>query len=279
MNKILSTIILIFAVSLAQSKTPADTTWQTELIGALHFSQAYFDNWVAGGESTIAGQLDLNGKAIKTTNKFIWTNNGRIAYGTSKVTGKDATKTIDEIKLESIYNYLWKYRLDPYFAVKAETQLAPGYEHREDGKIRVSDFLDPAYFTQSLGILYKPSEKIVLRIGAAVKETITKDHPKPYADDPNTKEIEKIKIEPGAEAVFSVSKNLSDNTQINSTLDLFNDFTELSATDVKWDTDFTTKINELINIKLSVKLFYDKDISLKRQLNQTLMLGISYTFF
>ena len=139
--------------------------------------------------------------------------------------------------------------------------------------------MDPAYFTQSLGILYKPSEKIVLRIGAAVKETITKDHPKPYADDPNTKEIEKIKIEPGAEAVFSVSKNLSDNTQINSTLDLFNDFTELSATDVKWDTDFTTKINELINIKLSVKLFYDKDISLKRQLNQTLMLGISYTFF
>ncbi len=279
MNKILSIIMLISTVSFAQSKAQADTTWQAELIGALHFSQAYFDNWVAGGESTIAGQLDLNGKAIKTTDKFVWTNSGRIAYGTSKVARKDATKTIDEIKLESIYNYLWEYRFDPYFAIKAETQLASGYAHSEDGKIQVSDFLDPAYFTQSLGVLYKPNEKISLRIGAAVKETITKDYPEPYADDPETKEIEKTKIEPGAEAVFTVSKNLSDNTQINSTLDLFNGFTELSATDVKWDTDFTTKVTELINIKLSVKLFYDKDISLKRQLNQALMLGISYTFF
>ena len=278
MNKILSIIMLISTVGFAQSKVQADTTLQTELVGALHFSQVYFDNWAAGGESTIAGQLDLDGKAIKTTDKFVWTNSGRIAYGTSKIADAEAKKTIDEIKLESVINYLTKYFADPYFSVRAETQLAPGYVYSDDEKVQVSDFLDPAYFTQSLGFLYKPNEAASLRIGVAVKETITNDYPAPYADDPDTKEIEKIKIEPGAEAVFAVSKNLSENTRINSTLDLFNNFTELSATDVKWDTDFTTKVTELINIKLSVKLFYDKDISLKRQLNQALMLGISYMF-
>jgi len=46
---------------------------------------------------------------------------------------------------------------------------------------------------------------------------------------------------------------------------------------VRWDTDITTQITKFINVKLNIKLFYDEDISTKRQLNQSLLLGISYT--
>lgn len=265
------------SIGFGQNEAEVDTTWKNELIGALNFSQAYFDNWSAGGENTIAGQFDLSGKAINTTDKHSWATSGKIAYGTSKVGEDDAVKTIDEIKVESIYAILWKDKIDPYIALKGETQIAPGYTYSEDGKAQVSDFLDPAYFTQSAGLLYKPNDDISVRFGGAVKETITRDFPSPYADDPDTEEVEKTKIEPGAEAVFSLSKKLSETTQISSTLDLFNNFEGFDATDAKWDTDLIAQLTKYINVKFSLKVLYDKDISLKRQLSQALMLGVSYT--
>lgn len=278
MKKIL--IVLIIATTVfAQEDTVVDTTWQKELISSLSFSESYFDNWAAGGENAIAGQLDIGGKLIYNNEKYTWTNTGKIAYGSSKIADAEAKKTIDEIKVESVVSYITDMFANPYFAFKAETQLAPGYTYTEDEKVQVSAFLDPGYFTQSLGLKYDPTECLTIRFGGAVKETITRDHPEPYADDPDTEEIEKTKVEPGVETVLGFSKNISETTQITSTIDLFNNFKGFDATDAKWDTDLTTKITEYINFKLSVKIFYDKDISLKRQLNQALMLGISYTFF
>jgi hypothetical protein len=279
MNKILSIILLISSTSFAQNETVADTTWQKELIGSLSFSESYFDNWAAGGENAIAGQLDLGGKLIYNNEKYTWTNTGKIAYGSSKIADAEAKKTIDELKIESLVSYITEMFADPYFAFKAETQLAPGYTYTDDEKIQVSAFMDPGYFTQSLGLKYDPTECLSIRFGGAIKETLTRDYPAPYADDSDTEEIEKTKVEPGAETVIGFSKNISETTQITSTIDLFNNFKSFDATDAKWDTDITTKITEYINVKLSVKIFYDKDISPKRQLNQALMLGISYTFF
>lgn len=278
MKKLLIVLTIATAV-FAQKEAVVDTTWQKELIGSLSFSESYFDNWAAGGENAIAGQLDLGGKLIYNNEKYTWTNIGKIAYGSSKIADAEAKKTIDEIKVESLVSYITDMFADPYFSVKGETQLAPGYAYTEDEKVQVSAFLDPGYFTQSLGLKYDPIDELSLRFGAAIKETITKNYPTPYSDDPGTEEIEKTKVEPGAEVVIGFTKNISETAQITSTIDLFNNFNGFDATDAKWDTDLTTNITKYINVKLSVKLFYDKDISPKRQLNQALMLGISYTFF
>lgn len=278
MKKILI-IFTIISFCFGKSEAEADTTWQKELLGSLSFSEAYFDNWASGGENTIAGQIDLSGKIIYNHEKYVWTNIGKIAYGASKIAEAKAIKTIDELKVESMATYSTELFADPYFSIKGETQLTPGYSYTDDERIQVSAFLDPGYFTQSLGLKYDTAECFSIRFGAAVKETITKDYPVPYADDPDTEEIEKTKIEPGIESVIGYTKKISENTQIASSLDLFNNLKGLDVTDVKWDTDLTTKITKYINVKLSLKLFYDKDISPKQQLNQALMLGISYTFF
>jgi len=278
MKRLVILLALITAV-FAQEEAVVDTTWQKELIGSLSFSESYFDNWAAGGENAIAGQLDLGGKLVYNHEKYTWTNTGKIAFGSSKIADAETKKTIDELKIESLVSYITKMFADPYFAFKAETQLAPGYTYAEDEKNQVSAFMDPGYFTQSLGLKYDPTEYLSIRFGGAVKETFTRNYPEPYADDPDTEEIEDLKVEPGVEAVVGFSKNISETTQITSTVDLFNNLKGIDVTDAKWDTDLTTKITEYINVKLSVKVFYDKDISPKRQLNQALMLGISYTFF
>ena len=277
MKRIITLLLLAVVYGIAQDTTAIDTTWQKEAIGSLSFSQAHFDNWTTGGENTLAHQFDLSGKIIYNGNKHIWTNTGKIALGNSKIGDAESQKTIDEIRVESLLIYLWKFRPDPYLSIKGETQLTPGYIYGEDEKNQVSTFLDPGYFTQSAGFIYNPKDCLSVRFGAAVKETITNDFSAPYADDPDTEEIETTKVEPGMESVIAFSKKINETTVINSTIDLFNNFDGFDATDVRWDTDVITQITKYINVKLNIKLFYDKDISTKRQLNQSLLLGISYT--
>jgi hypothetical protein len=277
MHKIITIIFLFLSVVISQDTTAVDTTWQKEAVGSIGFSQAHFDNWASGGENTLAYQFDLGGKLINNNDKYTWMNTGKIAFGNSKIGDTDAKKTIDEIRVESLLTYLWKFQPDPYFSVKGETQLAPGYNYGENKKTQVSAFLDPAYFTQSAGFIYVPTDELSVRFGAAVKETITKDYSVPFSDDPETEEIETTKVEPGVESVISFSKKINNNTLVNSTIDLFNNFSGFNAIDVRWDTDITTQITKFINVKLNIKLFYDEDISTKRQLNQSLLLGISYT--
>jgi len=270
-------LLLLLTFVFAQDTTAVDTTWQKEAVASFSFSQAHFDNWATGGENTLAHQFDLGGKLIYNSDRYIWTNTGKVAFGNSKIGGSDAKKTMDEMRVESRLTYLWKFQPDPYLSIKGETQLAPGYAYDETGKIQISAFLDPGYFTQSAGFIYNPMGELSVRFGAAVKETITKDYPSPFADDLETEETEKTKIETGVESIIAYSKKISENTLINSTIDLFNNFTGFDATDVRWDTDITTQITKYINVKFNVKIFYDKDISTKRQRNQSLLLGISYT--
>lgn len=277
MNKIITLILLLSVFVMSQDTTAIDTTWQKEAVGSFSFSQTHFDNWATGGENTFAHQFDLSGKLVYNNDQYVWTNTGKIAFGNSKIGEAETKKTIDELRVESILTYLWGFMANPYLALKGETQLAPGYIYDENSNTQVSGFLDPGYFTQSVGLKYSPMEELSVRFGVAVKETITKDFPAPYADDPETEEIETTKIEPGMETVLAFSKKISDNTLITTTIDLFNNFTGFDATDVRWDTDIITQITKYINVKFSVKLFYDKDISTKRQLNQSMLLGISYT--
>lgn len=278
MKKILIIMYISLTCIMSQDTTAVDIVWQKEAIGSLSFSQASFDNWASGGENTLALQFDLGGKLIKTSKRYSWTNTGKMAYGNSKIGDAESKKTIDELRIESLMTYLWKYRPDPYFSIKGETQLAPGYSYGEIDKTQVSGFLDPGYFTQSAGFIYNPMEELSIRFGAAVKETITKDYPTPYSDDTETEEIETTKIELGMESVLAFLKKINESTLVSSTIDLFSNFTGLDATDVRWDTDITTKVTKYINIKFNIKLFYDRDISTKRQLNQSLLLGVSYTF-
>ena len=201
-------LLLLLTFVFAQDTTAVDTTWQKEAVASFSFSQAHFDNWATGGENTLAYQFDLGGKLIYNSDRYIWTNTGKVAFGNSKIGDSDAKKTIDEIRVESLLTYLWKFQPDPYLSIKGETQLAPGYTYDETGKIQISAFLDPGYFTQSAGFIYNPMGELSVRFGAAVKETITKDYPSPYTDDPETEEIETTKIEFGMESVIAFSKKI-----------------------------------------------------------------------
>jgi len=252
--------------------------WKNAVVGNFNITQTSFDNWTQGGENSSAWQVNINGEARNIAEKYKWDNSGKISYGSTKIADIESRKSIDEIKAESVFTYILGTYVNPYVAATGETQFTAGYIYEEDSKTEISNILDPGYFTQSAGLGYEPASGFKTRLGFAVKETITRNFPAPYADDPDTVDIEKTKIEPGMESVTDYTKALMGNILLTSKLELFSNFKGIKEVDVKWDNIFSAKISKYISVSFNVKLFYDRDVSEKRQLKQSLALGLTYTF-
>ncbi|MCU0644650.1 MAG: DUF3078 domain-containing protein [bacterium] len=272
--------IFILPNLFAQDKPaePPKYGWQKSMVGGINLTQTSFDNWVQGGENQLAWQINLNGKFVNDQEKTNWANTGKFTYGNTKSGKEQAKKSIDEIKLESVLTYKLGVLINPFVAVTGETQFAPGYNYGTTPKTQLSAFMDPGYLRESAGVGFKPNEIVKTRLGVALKQTITSDYPAPYADDPQTTKIEKIKNEVGGESVTDVSWKISENSLFTSKLELFSALKSLEETDVNWDNVLTTKISKYFNVNFNFKLFYDRDISKMRQIKQAIALGVSYNF-
>jgi len=273
-------ILIINATVIGQEKTKEKPKfgWQSDLVGNINLTQTSFDNWKQGGENSIAWQLNLNFKFLNDQQKYSWSNSGKFTYGSTKTSGQEIKKSIDEIKLESVFTYKLAKFINPFAAATGESQFAAGYDYGLARKKQVSAFMDPGYFRESFGMGYKPNEMIQTRLGAALKQTITSHYPAPYADDPTTIKTEKTKNELGVESVTDINWKVSENSLLTSKLELFSAMKALNETDVNWDTFFSAKIAKYVNINFNLKLFYDKDISSKRQIKQAIAFGLTYTF-
>ncbi len=276
-HKLIIIISIVFTYSLILSAQEDEKKepvygWQNLVIGNLNFTQNSFENWAAGGENSWAWQLDFSGNFTNDQQDFNWANSAKLSFGQAKVGDIGSRKAADEIKLESVYTYKLNDYLNPYAAATAQTQFVKGYAYTTDSKTAISDIFDPAYFTQSIGVGYKPNEIIKTRAGAALKETITNKHAEIYSNG------EKNRVELGAESVTDLNMQLSESILYTSKLELFSTLNAINEVDVNWDNVFAAKVSDYIKVTFNFKLFYDRDISPKRQLKQTLGAGLSYSF-
>jgi len=285
MQKVLSTVILsIFIILplhlslLAEEGETPEYGWKNQVVGNLNLTQAQFDNWAQGGENTLAWQLNLNSAFVLDQQRFNWATTGKLSHGQAKIGDIEARKSADEFRVESVYLYKLGDYINPYVSGLLQTQITKGYQYVEDERFPVSNFFDPGYITLSAGVGYEPVPYLKTRLGAATKTTITREYAVGLTDDPTTDTIEKTDTEFGALSVTELRKPLSENILLTSKLDLFSNLESLKQVDVRWDTILSAKISRYIDVSLNVELFYDSNISPRRQLKQLLALGLSYTF-
>ncbi|MBT3229068.1 MAG: DUF3078 domain-containing protein [Candidatus Marinimicrobia bacterium] len=268
--------VLIPVLALAQEDEAS--TWTKSVRGGLNLTQTGFDNWAAGGENAFAWQMNLNYSFVRDLEKTNWSNTGKLLYGATKTGDVDMRKSADEIKVESVLTYKLGAKINPYVAVTGETQFDGGYDYSTDSSFQISAFLDPGYFRESLGAGFSISEGLGTRLGLSFKQTVTSDYPAPYADDVETNEIETLRSEVGAESVTDFTYNVSENAVYVSKLELFSAFAAFDEIDANWDNTLTVKVSEYINMNVNFKMVYDKDISVKRQIKQSMAFGLNYTF-
>jgi hypothetical protein len=268
----------IFLSGFAQETETPEYGWKNQVIGSFTLTQAQFDNWSQGGENTLAWQLSGTGSFVNNTPKFTWTNSGKLIYGQAKIGDADARKSADEIRFESLYEHNLHLPVYPYVSAQLITQMTKGYQYTEELKIPVSNFMDPGYITFGAGFGYTPVEYLKTRLGAASKITVSKEYAVGITDDPATETVEKTNVEFGMQSVTELSKPLAENILLSSKLELFSNLNRIDEVDVRWDTLLAMKVSRYIDVSLNMELFYDKNISTKRQLKQLLALGLSYTF-
>lgn len=264
------------SLSFGEETAPA-FGWKNSANGNLNLNQAYFDNWTKGGTNALAWEARLEGIAKRTEASWEWENKGKAAFGQSRLGDLGTRKASDELSLETIYTRKVSTWVNPFAAARFQTQFAPGFVYDDSAgtSARVSGFFDPAYLTQTVGLGRSWGEAYDVRVGGALKQTFSAAR-YGYADDPGTADIETFRLEPGASFVAEVRQPLMENILLASTLDVFANFKGLNAVDVRWENQVTAKVNSYVSANAALDVLYDKDVSTRRQIRQSLSVGISF---
>lgn len=252
--------------------------WNKQLVGTLNFSQASFDNWTAGGENSWSTLFNLTGSFINKQEKWNWRNFYKVEYGQSQIGDAEARKTTDEIFVESEYARNMSKVISVFGAVNGRTQFTPGYDFSVDPKIEISKFFNPAYFRESVGLKYTPSDIFNTRGGLGLKQTVVSDTSFAfYTDDMDTDDLEKLRNEVGVESVSNLNYKIKKNILFTSNLDIFSNLKNVNQIDVRWDNLISAKVMKYVSVSFNLQLYYDRDLSLKRQLKQYLAVGLTYS--
>jgi hypothetical protein len=261
----------------ARSDTTVPFGWSHGIVAGVNLSQVSFTHWAAGGENSLAYAAYLNGRSQHRSEMFDWLNTYKLIFGQARLSSQGLRKTDDELYFESLLFYRMDPHFNPYAAFTFRTQFAPGYLYPDNApEVQISKFFDPAYFTQSIGMAWRPVREVTSRLGVAMREIITSDYPA-FADDPETAEIEKTRTFGGLEWVTDVKWGFAENMEFLSRLEVFSPFSTPDIMTVRWDNTITAKVNTYITAMVSAQLLYDEIVIPRTQVKQGISIGLSYT--
>lgn len=306
MRKIIvfSLVLLMAALLMTELSTAAEdstvTGWQTSLIADLTTTQtAYSDSWVGGEAGSFNWVGNLNGAAENQLSpKFNLRSTLKMSFGqtmSQNAETKDWSKpqkSTDLIDWENVGKFTFGWHVDPYAAFRVETQFL-------DASVPVKNrYLSPMLLTESAGLakkLYYKGEKefITSRLGAAVRQTITKEivYGVEGADSMvvlGTKNA--TATDGGIESVTDASLSFGEKLKYTGKLTLFkalffskkDDFKGTAAEDY-WkaiDANFENIVNasitKIVSVNFYLQFLYDKQVSIKGRLKETL--GIGFVF-
>ena len=292
--KKLSFLVLFACMTIfvtAQEKQ--DTSyWKKGGMASITFSQTSLTNWSGGGDNAISTNALLDLFANFNKGKNSWENTMKLEYGLVKQGDQGVRKSIDKIDFTTKYGYKngghWYYSA----LLDFKTQFAKGYNYSNtegDDDVKVSNLLAPAYMTLSVGMDYKPNDIFSAYISPLTsKMTIVNDDDLSDAGAFGVDAGDKFRSEMGAFAKLAVNKDIMENVNFKSTLDLFTNYSEsFGNVDVVWDVMINMKINSVLTATINTSLVYDDDVDYidgdenkgpKIQFKEIVGLGLAYKF-
>ena len=252
-----------------------------------NFNQAYFSNWISGGESalTILYGLDYNFN-YSDRNGFVWDSNLLLSLGTTYVSGsKYLKKADDRFEINTLLgkqiNTYWNYSSFLNF----KTQLLPGFKFfNQDGeelRERVSQFLSPAILQAGLGFYYKKNQDLWVNMSPVsarmiiVSKKFTQElevESKYFGVDFN----KRSKFFFGALISGFYKKEIMDNIIWENKFSVYVNYLEKTQNvDFDWNSNIRFKVNSKISGNFILHLLYDDDLIGKLQVRELLGLGIN----
>ena len=251
-------------------KKDADTTkWKWKQGGLLSFnlSQASLSNWAAGGDNfSLAVGGYFNYFFYHRKDRISWDNNLDVNIGYVQSTSIGGRKNDDRIDFLSKCGYkldsTGKVYLSGLFNFRS--QFFDGYNYNNNVSTLSSTALSPAYVLLSIGLDYKPDDKlsvfvspITSRFVIVTSNILSKQGL--YGVDSG----KHVAIQFGAFATVNYNNRISKDVNYKGRLDLFSNYLHNPGNvDVYMTNQLSFKINKYFSASYSLDLIYDDNVRL-----------------
>ena len=263
--------------------------WHKSVLFGLNFNQSAFtNNYSAGGVSSIALGTNFDFKAEYNKQPLDYTTELNLVYGISRNKGQGSRKTNDRIFLDNKIGTQLSKKWLFFGSLTFESQFSKGYNYTNpDGSNAnnpyiISNFMSPGYFTESVGVEYKPVKYFDLRLGTGTaRQTLVLDTTI-YHNSPSNYGVpigHTFKNELAFQAVATIDKDLMKNIHLNARYALFIPYQQpLAYISNRIDAVLTAKVNRLIAVTINGTFLYDKNTATTVQGTEGLALGVIYKF-
>ena len=296
MKKIILAIALAFAVNTvsaqvnekellkkneeaaAKLKEEKPNGWVKKGMFTFLANQANFNNWLAGGQSSISGNVGLNYDFNYKSDTWNWDNKIIVGYGLTKLKDQDVQKSDDRFVFNSLAGKKasgdWYYSLFFNF----QTQFDSGFDLASG--IKTSHFFSPAYFQFGPGMLWKKSDNLKVNIAPATSKLIVvHSHFTELGPSFGVEQGKSTRYEFGAALNGYYKFNAIENVTVENILNLYSNYLEdAQNVDLDYTLNIVMKINKFMSTNLSFQTIYDDNAFRGFQTREVIGIGVNYGF-
>ena len=241
-------------------------------------NQATFNNWLAGGQSNISGNIGLNYDFNFKSDNWNWDNKIIAGYGLTKIKGQDVQKSDDRL----VFNSLAGKKASGYWYYSAffnfQTQFDSGFDLASG--IKTSHFFSPAYFQFGPGMLWKKSDNLKVNIAPATSKLIVVN-PDFTVSGPSfgVEQGDSTRFEFGTAVNGYYKFTLFENVTLENIINLYSNYLEdPQNVDLDYTLNVVMKVNKYLTTNIAFQTVYDDNAFRGFQTRQVIGLGVNYGF-
>jgi hypothetical protein len=261
---------------IANIKAERPNGWAKKGMFTFLANQATFNNWLAGGQSNISGNVGVNYDFNYKSDSWTWDNKLIAGYGLTKIKYQDKQKSDDRFQFSSLLGKKasgeWYY--SAFFNFK--TQFDSGFE----SGIKTSHFFSPAYFQFGPGMLWKKSDNLKINIAPATSKLIVvHPHFTEFGSSFGVLQGKSSRYEFGAALNAYYKFKLMENVSVENILNLYSNYLEVPQNvDIDYTLNVVMKVNKYLSTNFAFQTIYDDNAFSGFQTRQIIGVGVNYGF-
>lgn len=253
--------------------------WNKKGIATVLLNQASFNNWLAGGQSSISGNAGFKYDFNYKSDTWTWDNKLWANYGLTKINGQELQKTDDRFEFNSLLGKKasgeWYY--SGFFNFK--TQFDSGFDQANTSK-KTSHFFSPAYIQFGPGMMWKRNDNMKINIAPATsKIIIVHKHFTEEGQSFGVLQGQSSRYEFGAAINAYYKFKLMENVSAENILNLYTNYLEdAQNVDLDYTLNIVMKVNKYLTTNFAFQTIYDDNAFAGFQTRQVIGIGVNYGF-
>lgn len=265
--------------TLAKIQEEKPNGWEKKGLATVLLNQASFNNWLAGGQSSISGNTALKYDINYKSDTWTWDNKINANYGLTKINGQELQKTDDRFEVNSLLGKKasgeWFYS----FFFNFKTQFDSGFDPA-DNTVKISHFLSPTFTQFGPGMMWKKSDNLKINVAPATSKVImVHKHFTDLGPAFGVAQGENSRYEFGAAINAYYKFNIMENVSAEN---IFNSYTnyleEVYNVDIDYTLNIVMKVNKYLTTNFAFQTIYDDNAYRGFQTRQIIGIGVNYGF-